>query len=118
MQQREFVELHGSDLWKQEVEPRQREGNPDHIRANANILVHNDMVLPWIQRMCGEGFIDADSAGVSLLWARTRFLVLHSGDGNEQLWDAVLAYCRKAAPMLQSERVAAVEGGGSHINIA
>jgi hypothetical protein len=103
MDAKEFQELHGVRLWHEEVAPRQTDVAPMHVRCNANILVHSDMVLPWIRMMTKEGFIDEGSAGVSLLRARERFLKLHPGVGNENLWRAVLAYCRQAAPKLSSE---------------
>jgi hypothetical protein len=48
MDAKEFQELHGVRLWHEEVAPRQTDVAPMHVRCNANILVHSDMVLPWI----------------------------------------------------------------------
>jgi hypothetical protein len=50
----EFIELHGEELWKLLVEPLQKYGEFNYQRDNANIIVHNDVLMPLMERMGPE----------------------------------------------------------------
>lgn len=50
MSKDEFVDLHGEELWNLLVVPLQKYGEW-HSKSNANIIVHNDILMPLIERM-------------------------------------------------------------------
>lgn len=48
MTQEEFIDKHGKETWKQLVEPKQLHERNEVLRANANAIVHCDVILPML----------------------------------------------------------------------
>ena len=51
MTREEFVDLHGVDLWDKLVCPLQKQGLDQTQRNNANIIVHQDILMPLVRKM-------------------------------------------------------------------
>ena len=44
MSKDDFITAHGEDVWDTLVKPLQKKENPQHVRNNANAIVHYDVI--------------------------------------------------------------------------
>jgi hypothetical protein len=68
MRKDEFEELHGQGTWVATANMIQQRGINETIRANANIIVHNDIIVPILQAAHEAGIFEIeDQEFISLI---------------------------------------------------